>query len=339
MAQGSIRKRQLDGGRVRWDVIVDLGADSVTGKRRQRKKTFETRKEAQSGLANWLADIDRGVAVDRSPQTVGEYLDYWLDAVTQHRVRPTTFASYKQIIRNRIVPALGAIPLQKLTPAQVQALYGRLLEGGRIDGRAKALSPRSVKYAHAVLRMALQDAVKLGLVPRNVCDAATPPKAVRPQVKYWDVESVRRFLDVAREDRFSPLWAVALHTGMRRGELLGLRWQDVDLEQSVLHVRQSLVQSGGVMRFQEPKTSSGRRGIALDASCVAILRAHHARQLEQRLKMGPLWQEHDLVFTTELGTPLHPSNVNRYFAALTAKANVPRIPLHGLRHTHATLLM
>jgi Phage integrase, N-terminal SAM-like domain len=122
--------------------------------------------------------------LDRSRQTVGEYLDYWLEAVAQHRVRPTTFASYGQIVRNRIVPALGTVPLQQLAPAQVQALYGRLLESGRVDGRGPKPSPRSVRYTHTVLRMALDDAVQLGLVSRNVCDAATPPRAVRPPIKY-----------------------------------------------------------------------------------------------------------------------------------------------------------
>jgi integrase len=339
VALGSIKKRLLDGGRVRWDVIVDLGPDPVTNKRRQRKKTFTTKREAQAALTSWQADIDKGVAVDRSPQTVGEYLTYWLDTVARHRVRPTTLASYRQIIRNRIAPALVTVPLQKLTPAQVQAVYGQLLESGRCDGRGSKLSQRSVRYTHAVLRMALEDAMQLGLVSRNVCDAVTPPRAVRPQIKYWDVDDVQRFLDVACEDHLRVLWVLALHTGLRRGELLGLRWGDVDLDQAVLHVRRSLVQSGGVMGFQEPKTSSGRRTIALDAPCVAALREHRARQAEQRLRMGPLWQDRDQVFATELGTPLQPSNVDRRFRALLTRASVPRIPFHGLRHTHATLLM
>jgi integrase len=187
--------------------------------------------------------------------------------------------------------------------------------------------------------MALKDAVKLGLVPRNVCDATAPPKAARPQVEYWGVADVRRFLDVARQDRYDTLWVLALHTGMRRGELLGLRWQDVDLEGAVLHVRQGLVQSGGVEGIQEPKTPSGRRAIALDALTVATLREQRSRQIEHCLALGTLWHDHDLVFTTESGAPLQPSNINRHFRALVSSAGVPRIPLKGLRHTHATLLI
>ena len=338
MAKGSIVKDVAKDGSVSWRFRVDL-VDPATGKRRQPQRTYQTKREAESGLAQWLVDIKRGTAVDRSKMSVAAYLDYWLETIAQHRVRATTLASYRQIIRHRLVPSLGAVALQKLAPAQVQTCYGWLLESGRSDGRGATLSPRSVRYAHAVLRMALQDAVKLGLVSRNVCEAATPPKAARPQVKYWDIDEVQRFLHIAANDRFGTLWLLALHTGMRRGEVLGLRWQDVDLDQSMLRVRQSLVQSGGVLAFQEPKTASGRRTIALDAASVAALRQLRAEQMEQRLKRGPEWQDHDLVFATETGAPLHPSNVNRHLVALMAKAGVTRIPFHGLRHTHATLLM
>lgn len=339
MARGTITKVETEDG-IRWRVRVDM-ADPETGRRLRPQRTYKTRRDAEAGLAQWIAEIERGAAVLPSGKTVGDYLTYWLDAVARHRVRPTTFASYDQIIRHRIVPSLGTVPLQKLTPAQVQALYGRLLQSGRSDGRVSGgLSPRSVKYTHTVLRMALKDAVRLGLASRNICDAATPPKAPRPPVKYWgDVADVRRFLEVARADRDGALWVLALHTGMRRGELLGLRWGDVDLDRAVLHVRQNLTQSGGVIAFQEPKTSSGRRTVALDDVCVAALREHRARQMERRLKVGALWQNLDLVFTTEVGTELQPSNVNRRFVALMAKAGVPRIPFHGMRHTHATLLM
>jgi len=174
-------------------------------------------------------------------------------------------------------------------------------------------------------------------------DAVAPPKDRRRVVESWDVADVQRFLHAAAGDRrYGPVWLVALHTGMRRGELLGLRWQDVDLDTGVLHVRQALsvvsTDDGPKVTFGEPKTHSGRRTIALDTTCVAVLREHRARQIERRLALGPQWREGDLVFTNEVGGPVDPMNLYHRFVAL-AKAGVSRIPLHGLRHTHATLLM
>jgi len=201
-----------------------------------------------------------------------------------------------------------------------------------------------VRYLHAILHRALKEAVGLGLVARNVTEAVAPPKDRRRAVESWDVDDVQRFLDVAADDhRYGPIWLVALHTGMRRGELLGLRWQDVNLDAGVLYVRQALsvvaTDDGPKLTFGEPKTQSGRRTIALDPTCVATLREHRARQIERRLALGPQWREGDLVFTNEIGGPVDPMNLYHRFIALAAKAGVPRIPLHGLRHTHATLLM
>jgi integrase len=336
VAQGSIKKRLLDGGRVRWDVVVDLGNDPVTGKRRQRKKTFTTKKEAQAALTNWQADIDKGVAVDRSPLTVGKYMAHWLGALAAHRVRATTLESYEDKTRLYILPSSGQTPLQKLTPAMLQALYARLLAG---EGAQRSLSPRTVRYTHAILRMALKEAERVGLVARNAADRVSPPRDRRPPIETWDTAEVRRFLAVAEDDGYSPVWLLALHTGMRRGELLGLRWTDVDLAKGVLHVRQSVTVLHHAPYVGEPKTASGRRTIALDAPSVAALREHRVRQNARRLALGAAWQDYDLVFASAVGTPIDSNTLSRRFVALVAKAGVPRVPFHGLRHTHATLLM
>jgi integrase len=338
MARGSVNKRTLADGSVRYDAIADLGPDPVSGKRRQRWKTFSTRRDAEKALALWLSEIERGIAVDRSTKTVGEYLTYWLETSARHRVRASTFDSYQRLVGRYIIPSLGSVPLQKLSPAQVQAFYSSQLTG--TGGRSgTGLSPRSVRYLHALLHRALKEALALGLVARNVTEAVAPPKAVRPQIQSWDVAEAQQFLDVAQGDCYSPVWLIALHTGMRRGELLGLRWQDVDLDRSVLYVRQAVVQVGRDVRISEPKTASGRRTIALDPQCIAALRGHRARQLERRLALGRTWQDTGLVFTNELGGVIDPMNLYHRFIKLTVKAGLPRIPLHGLRHTHATILM
>jgi len=231
------------------------------------------------------------------------------------------------------VPVLGAVPIQRLTSAHVQAFYSELLRGDRV------VSARTVRYVHAILHRALKEAVGLGILSRNVTDAVAPPKAPRPPIKSWDVADARRFLARAATDRYHPLWLIALHTGMQRGELLGLRWADVDLARAVLRVRQAIVSVAYRPRVAEPKTASGRRTIAPDAVCVDALREHRANQGAHRRACGGAWRDHDLVFASAVGTPLDANTVSRRFVKLAAAAGVPRIPYHGLRHTHATLLM
>lgn len=337
MAKGSIFKDVAKDGIVSWRVRVDM-VDPATGKRRQPQRTYKTRREAETGLAHWLVEIERGTAVLPASTTVGEYLRYWLDSSAQHRVAASTLESYEQKVRLYVMPTLGAVPLQKLTPTQLQALYSNLLKGDKARKRA-AVSPRTVRYVHAILHRALKEAMGLGLVARNVTDSVAPPKAVRPPIKCWDAAQAKRFLEVAADDGYSPLWLIALFTGMRRGELLALRWSDVDLTAGVVHVCQSASTVKRGDRFTPPKTASGRRTIDLEAPCVQALREHRARQNERRLALGDMWQDFDLVFASEIGTVIDGNNVYHRFVRLVGKAGVPRIPFHGLRHTHATLMM
>ena len=343
MAKGSIFKEVAKDGTVSWRIRVDM-VDPVTGKRRQPQRTYKTKREAEAGLAQWLVEIERGTVVEVSKMTVGEYRQHWLTTSAQYRVRPSTFESYQKLVRSYILPTLGAVPLQRLTPSQVQAFYATQLAEARKGRTGSGLSPRTVRYLHAILHRALKEALQLGLVARNVTEAVAPPKNARPPIRNWDVADVQRFLAVAVDDhRYNPVWLMALHTGMRKGELLGLRWQDVDLDARVVRVRQALsavkTDEGYTLTFGEPKTRSGRRTIALDAVCIAALREHRTRQRERRVARGPQWREGDLVFTNEIGGPIDPMNLYHRFIALIAKAGVPRIPFHGLRHTHATLLM
>jgi integrase len=339
MAQGSITKRLTADGKARYLVRVEYPPDPVTGKRRQRAKTFGTRKEAEAELARWLTEIERGTALEPSKLTVGEYLAHWLGAYAATNVRPTTYRSYEQLIRVHLVPALGHIPLQKLSPAHLQAFYSDRLARGRADGTG-GLAPRTVRYLHSIVREALAQAVRWQLVARNVADATEPPRAVRPHVQTWDTAQLRRFLTFAQDDEhYGPVWLVAVATGLRRGEVLGLRWEDVDLERGRLHIRRSLVEIGSALHIQEPKTESSRRVLPVPAEVVAALRAHRARQAEHRLRLGPAWQDHGLVFTTASGGPIAPRNLLRRFKALAEAAGLPPIPFHGLRHAHATALL
>lgn len=323
---------------VRYLVRVELPPDPVTGKRRNPSRTYATMKEAKTGRSLWLADIERGTAIDATKMTTGDYLAHWLDAAAKNHVRRSTLASYTGLVNNHLIPALGSVPLQKLQAVQVQAFYSEKLTGGRARGEG-GLSPRTVRYLHTVLREALQQAMKWGLVIRNVCDLTEPPRMVRAQMKTWTAEEVRTFLATANDDAYPALWVLALTTGMRRGELLAVRWGDVDLAKAALHVRRTLNAVGGERYFDAPKTAAGRRVVALSPSCVAALRAHRKAQNVARLAAGPAWRDEDLVFTTGMGGPLWPDDISHRFATLIEAAGVPRIRLHDARHTHATLLM
>jgi len=331
MAQGSIRKRQAADGPVRYDVTIDLGSDPLTGKRRQRRKTCKSKKEAQTALAAWLADIDRGTAVDRSRQMVAETVHYWLETYARPNLRPKTVQTYAEVIETHLVPGLGHIAVQGLTSVQVQAFYSRML--------AEGIGPWTVRYCHQRLSQALKQAMRLGIVVRNVCEAVDPPRLPSHEMQTWDAAQARHFLDVAGESGYGPIWVLALATGMRRGELLGLRWGDVDLERGLVHIRQTVVRVDTGVAFSRTKSAAGHRSVRIQPAVVALLRAHRTQKEEERLTLGAAWQDHDLVFAAANGEPINPSNLRRDFLALIERADVPLIRVHDLRHTHVSLAL
>jgi integrase len=219
--------------------------------------------------------------------------------------------------------------LAKLTPQQIAACYGDLL--------AKGLAPRTVQYAHAVLHRALDQAVRWNLIVRNPTDAVDAPRPQRKEIAVLNAEQAQRFLDAAKGDRLHALYVLALMTGMRQGELLGLRWQDVDLGAGSVSVRRTLVRTSQGWSWAEPKTAKGRRTVALPAIAVEALRQHRIKQLEERLRAGSIWDDHDLVFPNHTGKPLERQNVvKRSFRPLLNRAG---LPANRLRHSAATLLL
>jgi integrase len=315
----------------RYAVRLDLGR-GPDGKRIFKYHSgYVTRRAAQKARTELLGALDRNSYVPPDKTTVADYLrGQWLPVV-QTRLRPGTWVEYRRKAETHLIPAIGQVPLQQLTTAMLNALYQQLLDRG--------VGLRTVQYVHATIRKALNDAVRWGLLVRNPAHHAAAPRPRRTELRTWTAGQLRCFLESVRSDRLSAAWQLAALTGMRRGEVAGLRWADLDLDGGWLSVRQTLVVVDNQPQVSEPKTARGRRRIALDAETIAALRAHHTAQAAERLAAGPAWQGSDLVFTRPDGGPLHPEYVRRQFDRLLQRAGLPRIHLHDLRHTHATLAL
>lgn len=277
-----------------------------------------------------MAERDGGLVFDAGGLLVGEYLDRWLETSVNGSVRGSTYESYRRQLRRYIVPAIGNLKLKKLSAMHVQGMYCSMLDRG--------LSSRTVQYTHAVLRRALKQAVRWGLVPHNVCGDADTPCFCREEMRPLDRVQARRLLKAAEGDRFEALYVLAIHTGMRPGELLGLRWEDVDLDTSGGSLRVNRALSDG--KLTPPKTKRSCRRIDLSSGSVAALKAHRERQLEEQRQKAGLWQDYGLVFPSTVGTPLNHRNLARFFKVLLKSASLPQsIRLYDLRHTCATLLL
>jgi integrase len=328
--KGQIWKRQGKRG-VSYTARVDLGPDPVTGKRRQRAETFRTKKDAETALAKWITDIEGGTAVDASKMMLSEYLSGWLDSLGEG-VGPATRRRYRDLLRQHVIPYIGHVSMAKLAPQHIRQLQADRLDAG--------LSPTTVAFLHATLHRALKDAEADGLIARNVAKHVRPPRRTRPEYQTWTAQQAAAFLVAAEADEYAALWRLALLTGMRRGEILGLRWDDVDLDKGTLAVRRTLSR-GDTARYEPhaPKRASGRRSVALQASAVEALRRHRTAQLEHRLLMGAAYEDQGYVFTTPVGRPLHPNTVALHFSRLAARAGVPSLRFHDLRHTSATLML
>ncbi|HEV2109067.1 MAG TPA: tyrosine-type recombinase/integrase [Thermomicrobiales bacterium] len=328
--KGSIQKFTGKRG-VSWYAVVDLGPDPVTGKRRQKRVSAPTRKACEERVRETIRIAEQGGMADAGKMTVREYLDRWLPSI-EPTLRPSTHRRYSDLMRQHVVPVLGSIRLVKLSPLDVQRLYA--------DRLAAGLSPTSVHQIHNVLHRALKQAVRWGMVNRNVTEAVDAPRPANPEYQTWDAKQVAAVFAVGDETELAALWRLALLTGMRRGELLGLMWPDVDLERGVLAVRRTRSRgTGGTWVFGAPKTAGGRRSIALPPSAVESLRHHRLRQLEQRLALGDAWEDCGIVFANESGAPLHVNSLAGRFRKLIATAGVPKIRFHDLRHTSATLML
>lgn len=323
--------------------VVYEGIDPATGKERRRWTPGGPRRgDAERLLIDLVKRKNDGHGAPQGKTTLREYLtDKWLP-LQQAQLRRSTFDSYRRNIDLHVLPVLGRIPLHKLTPEDLDSFYAGLLTAGRRDGRAGGLSVKTVRNIHGMLHKALSDALRKGSVVRNVATVADPPRlssVKRPEITVWTAEQLRTFLKQIRDIRAYAALFVSAHTGMRRGEVLGLRWSDVDLDAARLSVRQAVISVAYELQLSDVKTGAGRRTIDLDERTMSVLRRWHDTQAEERRLPGSRHHERDLVFCRADGEPIHPDLFSQTFDRAVAKSGLPDITLHDLRHTHATLLL
>jgi integrase len=325
-----------------YSVVVELDRDPITNKRRQKWHSgYRTKRDAERALSEIVASLHAGGYVEPTKQTFNEFTTEWLAAI-QPTVRPATHYSYERNLRLHVVPRLGSVQLRRVDAGMLNTLYAALLADGRKDHARGGLSPRTVRYVHTIVHRALKDAVKWGRLARNPVDAADPPKAAaasRPESITWTAEQLRTFLEGARGSRHWTAYLLLATTGLRRGEALGLRWSDLDLDGGRASIRQTVIAVKHTALLGTPKTAKGRRTVTLDAGTVVALPEHRKRQAAERLLMGSGWTDTDLVFCHVDGTMLHPERFTRGFSDAVRQLGLPPIRLHDLRHGWATLAL
>jgi integrase len=327
--EGSIYPIRGKDGKVKGyrAAYVVYTADGV----KRRYLSGKRREDVRDKLAKALSDRSGGLVFDAGAMTVGEYLERWLEVSVRGTVRMSTYERHEGIVRTHLKPALGRIKVKNLIPTHVRGLHREKMDAG--------LAPATVRKLHSTLHKALSQAVSDGLIARNAA-AIKSPRPDPEEMYPLSADEASALLKAARGERFEALYMLAITTGLRRGELLGLRWRDVDLEHGVLRVGHALVREGGRYRLGETKTKRGHRSIRLTSQAVSALGAHRKRQLEERIRLAGLYEDQDLIFATQKGTPLNPENlVKRSFKPLLEWTGLPEIRFHDLRHTCATLLL
>ena len=333
--KGHVRQR----GKGTWSIVLEMprGPD---GRRRQKWHTVHgTKKNAERELARLVHEMETGYYVEPTKMTVADLLERWLRDYAKPNVAGKTYERYQEIVRKNLIPALGHHQLTKLQPLHIQAFYADMLDHGRKNSDGGGLSSLTVRHYHRVLRKALHDAVRWRLLARNPAEAADPPKVVRKEMKVLTPEEVTLLFKSARDSRFFVPILLAVTTGLRRGEILALRWEDIDLDVGTLSVRRSLEQTRSGITFKEPKTPKSRRMLVLPEIAVATLQAHKGEQALQKLMLDSAYQDTGLVCTEADGSLIDPERLSRGFRVLLEQAGLPRIRFHDLRHTHATILL
>jgi len=359
--KGTTQKR----GSNSWRLTVNCGMDA-NGKQIRKTKTItvehacekksckncskigrcRARKEAEKQLGLFAAEVEKGLYAEPSKLIFKNFAERWLRDYGEQNFAPKTFLRYKQILESRVYPAMGHLKIEKIRPTHLMEFYANLQEDGiRGDGRPGKLSEKTILYHHRVISSILNDAVQWQVIPFNPASRVKPPKVPKKQALCYDEGQVAALLmslnQLEEKDlKYKVVVTLAITTGLRRGELAGLEWRDIDFNNATLEVRQASQYLPGKGTFtKEPKNETSKRVISVPASVMALLKQYKAHRAEERLKTGDLWQGSERLFTTWDGRPMHPDTISKWFSKFLKRHGLPPLPFHGLRHTAATLLI
>ena len=326
--RGNIRQRAKDS----WTITIELPKDCLNNKRKQKYYTFRgTKKEADVFLTEKLRELDTGLLIDTKDIRFGEYLDYWLNERCLNRLKITTIENYKRSINNHIKVSLGNINLQKLMPLHLQNFYKQCIE--------KGLSNKSILNYHMIIHCALERAVKWQILIRNVADNVEPPKPQRYQAKFLDEKQTKLLLEKAKTSEIYIPVVVTIYTGMRRGEVLGLTWDNINFENGNISISKALINTSEGLKYLSPKTQQSVRNVSIPETLVKILKKHRTDQLINKMKYGEQYINNNAVCTYENGKIFNPKRFSHMFNDLLKDNGLPLIRFHDLRHSHASLLV
>lgn len=331
--KGSIRERSPG----HWAIILDQ-RDPATGKRKRKWHSFEgTKREAQIECSRLITAITGGTYLEPNKVTLAAFLSRWLDHI-KSQVSPKSHERYAGLVNQNIIPAIGAVAITKLKPAQISEAYSKALTSGRKDDKAGGLSPRTVGHMHRVLKQALGQAVRWELITRNPADAVDPPKVDWKPMQTYDLPQTVELIEAVRGTPMLVPAVLAVLCGLRRGEICALRWRNVDLVAGQISVVESLEQTKAGLRFKSPKSGKGRT-VALSATVVDELRSHRVKRAQELLRLGVRLSDDDLVIGHADGSVISPIYVSQLWARTIKTTRLARLRFHDLRHAHATHLL
>ncbi|TFJ93635.1 site-specific integrase [Lentibacillus salicampi] len=315
-------KKQCTCG-AKWSYTVDLGIDPITNKRKQKTKTgFNTKKEAQLAAAEIEQQVNEKTYVTVTEKTLNHIIDEWIEVYAKNKMKPSTFENKNMIIRNKIRPILGNKKIKDIEPSEIQSIYNKMLND-------EGLSTSYARAVHNILSSVFKYAKKWDKIKVNIMEKVDAPVPKYKQIQTWSLEEVTKFMEIAKDYQTYIAYVLAIYTGMRMGEILGLRWKDIDLDNGTIHIVQAMIRMGGSYYFDEPKTKGAKRQISITDDVIEALKEHKNDQEYSS----------ELVVTTSIGTPYSQRNLLRNFNSIQKRADVPKITFHDLRHTHATMLL